>query len=125
LATLQNAVDRQAAKILSDVRMLLNQRAMASYQPKVYVFGSVLRGDSEWADVDLLVVAATPAECDALQKALEPICSTVPLHLTVVLHSEFEELGCNAWGEIHELECSGSPRYQLRARYAPGTSGPQ
>ena len=68
-----------------------------------YLFGSVLAGGSSWADVDVLLVATVPADCDRLRQALEPLTATVPLHLTIVLRSEFNELGSHAWGPLHEL----------------------
>lgn len=68
-----------------------------------YLFGSVLAGGSSWADVDVLLVATVPADCDRLRQALEPLAATVPLHLTIVLQSEFDELGAHAWGPLHEL----------------------
>jgi len=75
----------------------------------VYVFGSVLAGGSSWADVDILLVAAVPADCDRLRQALEPLAATVPLHVSIVLRSEFVELGAFAWGPLHELAVGGMP----------------
>lgn len=70
---------------------------------KAYAFGSVLAGGSGWADVDILVVIMDPEDFDRLKKELAHISATVPLHLTVVLHSEFCELGVDAWGVLHDL----------------------
>lgn len=70
---------------------------------KTYVFGSVLSGGSLWADVDILLVALTPEDCERLNQALEPLAATVPLHVTTLLEAEFAELGPCAWGARYEL----------------------
>jgi predicted nucleotidyltransferase len=69
----------------------------------VYVFGSVLSGGSRWADIDVLIVVATAADGDYLRQALDPLVATVPLHVTIVLQTELDELGLNAWGRLHKL----------------------
>lgn len=68
-----------------------------------YVFGSVLAGGSTWTDVDILLVAEDQADCNSLREALEPLAATVPLHVTIILQSEFVELGALAWGPLHDL----------------------
>lgn len=68
-----------------------------------YVFGSVLSGGAGWADVDLLIVINRPRDYDWLRNALVPLSSVVPLHVTIVLNLEFDELGADAWGTLHKL----------------------
>lgn len=89
--------------ILEHVCAVLERQNEVAGSFAAYVFGSVLAGGSSWADVDVLLVAKVPADLDRLRQALEPLTATVPLHVTIVLQSEFDELGARAWGPLHEL----------------------
>lgn len=103
MATLPSEADRQARNILQSVCTVLDQEFDVAQGIKAYVFGSVLTAGSNWADVDILLVITKPKDCDHLSSALASLLATVPLHLTFVLHSEFQELGECAWGNLHEL----------------------
>lgn len=103
MVILPNGADRPARTILESVCTVLDQKFKVNCNFKAYVFGSVLVDGSGWADVDILIVVTDPQDCDCLSQALEPIAATFPLHVTFVLHSEFNELGAGAWGTLQEL----------------------
>lgn len=103
MATLPKEIDRLSTVIMENVCDLLNCRSAAFRGCEVYAFGSVLLGGSRWADVDILVVSETDEITVGVMEALAPLAAVVPLDLTIVLRSEFEELGPTAWGRIHKL----------------------
>lgn len=103
MATLLSGADRQAETILENLCAALGQQFDVANCFRAYVFGSPLAGGSAWADVDILLVVTAPEVCDRLSLALEPLAATAPLHVTIVLQSEFDELGDLAWGTLHEL----------------------
>jgi len=103
LAILPSEADEQATTILENVCAVLDRQSEIVNGFCAYSFGSVLAGGPGWSDVDILLVATVAADCDRLRQALDSLAATVPLHVTIVLRSEFDELGAHAWGPLHEL----------------------
>ena len=79
MATLLPKVDRQATTILEDVCAKLEQQAEIKNYFTAYVFGSVLAGNSSWADIDILLVVSCSENADLLRQALEPLTDYVAI----------------------------------------------
>ena len=82
---------------------MLEQEADRRFSISVYVFGSVLRGGSNWSDVDILIVVDDKCHVDRVTQLIHPVAEKFPLHSTILIRSEFYEIGSKAWGSLHGL----------------------
>jgi hypothetical protein len=57
-----------------------------------YIFGSILKPNFLWTDVDILIVCDDPADVPGVRPALASVCSVAPVDLLVMSAAEETEL---------------------------------
>lgn len=102
-------MDRQAKEIADEIRAILRARPSSDNSISCFLFGSVLKGGSDWSDIDVLCVVEDPSELDILRCLFDDLASLYPLHLTLVLGCEVEEFGFEAWGRLKAIKPFGPP----------------
>ena len=73
-----------------------------------YVFGSILKPDFRWTDVDILIICDDAMDAPGVRSALESICTSAPIDLLVMSLAEESELNF-----VSEQGCK--PLFQLSA----------
>lgn len=104
MAILPRRVDKQATEILTEVCFVLEQQIRVSSCFSVFLFGSVLRGGSNWADIDILIVVEDTPHGDRIRSAINPILAIFPIHLTILNQSEIDEVGLDAFGPLQKID---------------------
>lgn len=100
---LPKRVGKQVVELLENVQNELICQSEFISKFSVYGFGSAFNGRSDWSDVDILIVVDRQDHANYLGERLEYLSANFPLHVTIVLQEEFDELGANSWGVLHEL----------------------
>lgn len=57
-----------------------------------YLFGSVLKSDIRWADIDILVVCDNKMDVQSVRPSLASVCNRAPIDLLVMSAAEEREL---------------------------------
>ena len=79
-------------------RLVTSLRELAiSLGPKAegtqwYLFGSVDRGKSDAADIDLMILCKGDDQTDTLRRAIDPDAFSLPLHLALLTFDEAAEV---------------------------------
>ncbi|TMK40538.1 MAG: nucleotidyltransferase domain-containing protein [Alphaproteobacteria bacterium] len=76
-----------------------------------YLFGSALRPDSMWSDVDILIVCEVEKDGQLARDTLSELCALYPIDLEIMTSQEEVEFDF-----IRSENCHGSPpRFVTRA----------
>lgn len=62
-------------------------------EAQVYLFGSALRPQAVWSDIDVLIVCRQANDAAQLRTALSDLCLIYPIDLTIMSRAEETEFG--------------------------------
>jgi len=73
-------------------RWVAESATCAAPASQTYLFGSAMRAEAAWSDIDLLVVCRQEVDAVAIRDALAPLCLRYPIDLIIMTRVEEAEL---------------------------------
>lgn len=79
-------------QIIASIQGLAEQLGTVSEGSEWFIFGSVMRGEPDAADIDLMILCSNDTQADALRRALDPDSLSLPIDLAFLTYSEAQEV---------------------------------
>lgn len=77
---------------IASIQRLAEQLGALSKGSEWFIFGSVMRGDPNAADIDLMILCSSDTQADALRRAIDPDSLSLPIDLAFLTYSEAQEV---------------------------------